>query len=61
MMKEHDEEVMELSHDAVPGYRPVFYVVFAVTVIYLVYVMLYGGDIGGIDAHGIVPTGTSAH
>lgn len=60
-MKEHDEEVMELRHDAVPGYRPAFYVVFAVTVIYLIFVMVYGGDTGGIDAHGILPTGTEAH
>ena len=29
------EEKYELSHDAVPGYKPVFLVVFALSVIYL--------------------------
>ena len=30
-----DEEIMELGHDAVPGYKPVFWVVFTVACIYL--------------------------
>ena len=30
-----DEEIMELGHDAVPGYKPVFWVVFTVSCIYL--------------------------
>ncbi len=29
------EEKYELSHDAVPGYKPVFLLVFALSVIYL--------------------------
>lgn len=29
------EEKFELSHEAVPGYKPVFLVVFAVSLIYL--------------------------
>ncbi len=57
-MKENEEEVMELSHDSVPGYRPVFYVVFAVTIIYLAVVLIYGG---GGDIHGLGPTGGAAH
>jgi len=34
-MKEAGEERMELSHKAVPGYKPVFFVVLAAAVIYL--------------------------
>lgn len=29
------EEIMELGHDPVPGYRPIFYIIFAISVIYL--------------------------
>lgn len=38
MSHEHDtnEEIMELGHDPVPGYKPVFYCVFTVACIYLV-------------------------
>ena len=35
------EERMELSHEAVPGYRPVFYVVFALGLLYLAGVFLF--------------------
>ncbi|WP_269719587.1 hypothetical protein [Desulforapulum autotrophicum] len=35
-----NEEKQELSHDPVPGYRPVFLVVFAISVIYLAIVFL---------------------
>lgn len=34
------EEKYELSHEAVPGYRPVFLVVFAVSLIYLAVVFM---------------------
>lgn len=37
-----NEEIMELGHDPVPGYKPVFYGVFAVACVYLaVLVVLY--------------------
>jgi len=29
------KELQELSHDPVPGYKPVFFVVFALSLIYL--------------------------
>ena len=32
---ENDKDNLELKHDEVPGYRKIFYVVFAVGVIYL--------------------------
>jgi len=31
-----EQEKMELSHDAIPGYKPVFFVVCVVAVVYLV-------------------------
>jgi hypothetical protein len=34
-MLDHEEEPMELKHDPVPGYRPAFFVAFAVGIIYL--------------------------
>lgn len=30
-----DEELMELGHEAVPGYKPIFYGVFTVACLYL--------------------------
>jgi len=38
--EKHKEELMELKHDPVPGYRPVFFVAFAVGVVYLAIVFL---------------------
>lgn len=38
--EEHKEELMELRHDPVPGYRPVFYATFVVAVVYLGIVFL---------------------
>jgi len=35
-----NEDKQELSHDPVPGYKPVFLVVFAASVIYLAVVFL---------------------
>lgn len=36
-MNDHDkdEELMELGHDAVPGYKPVFYAIFIGAWLYL--------------------------
>ena len=34
------EEKMILAHDPVDGYRPVFYVIFAVSCVYLAYILI---------------------
>jgi len=34
------EEKMELSHEPVPGYRPVFYIIFAISVVYLALIFI---------------------
>lgn len=34
------KELMELKHDAVPGYRPIFAIVFAASSIYMAYILL---------------------
>ena len=39
MKKNDKKELMELKHDAVPGYRPVFMVVFAVSCLYMAYIL----------------------
>jgi hypothetical protein len=36
-----DEEIMELSHEPVPGYRGVFYIVLAVAAGYLAAILAY--------------------
>ncbi len=41
-MKETEEEIMELSHDPVPGYRPAFYIIFAISLIYLAIIFIRG-------------------
>lgn len=38
-MEPHQEK-MELSHDAVPGYKPVFKVVFTLSLVYLAIVFI---------------------
>jgi hypothetical protein len=35
-----EKELKELKHDPVPGYRPAFYVVFGISLIYLVIIFL---------------------
>jgi hypothetical protein len=35
-----DQELKELKHDPVPGYRPAFYVVFTISLVYLVIIFL---------------------
>lgn len=45
MKDEHrnaDGELMELKHDAVPGYRTAFYIAFAVGVLYLGILLMLG-------------------
>lgn len=37
-MENHNKEIMELGHDPIPGYRPVFYAIFAVSVLYLTWI-----------------------
>jgi hypothetical protein len=39
-MHEDHEELMELKHDPVPGYRPIFFVAITVGLVYLA-VILY--------------------
>ncbi|MFQ5329184.1 MAG: hypothetical protein ACE5D4_04240 [Thermodesulfobacteriota bacterium] len=34
-MDNEKKEIMELSHDPTPGYRPAFYIIFAIFLIYL--------------------------
>jgi hypothetical protein len=34
-MQEEHEELMELKHDPVPGYRPIFFVAITVGLVYL--------------------------
>ena len=40
-MSGNGKEIMELGHDPVPGYRPIFFVTFAVGVIYLAMIFYY--------------------
>lgn len=37
---EPKEEKMILAHDAVEGYRPAFYIIFAVSCVYLAYILI---------------------
>ena len=41
-MKEKDEVIMELGHDPVPGYRTAFYIIFAISFIYLAVIFIMG-------------------
>ena len=41
MQKDH-EKLMELSHEPVPGYRTAFYIIFAVSLIYLTIIFVLG-------------------
>jgi len=38
-MKNKKKELMELKHEAVPGYKPVFIIVFAASLAYLAYIL----------------------
>ncbi len=35
-MNEHKEEIKVLGHEPEPGYKQIFYIVFAVAVLYLI-------------------------
>jgi hypothetical protein len=35
-----DKELIELKHDPVPGYKPAFYIVFGISLAYLVFIFL---------------------
>ncbi|MCP3940613.1 MAG: hypothetical protein GY710_03915 [Desulfobacteraceae bacterium] len=37
--KEYKKELMELKHDAVPGYKPVFLVLFTLGFSYMAYIL----------------------
>ncbi len=39
-MKKEKEELKELAHEPVPGYRTVFYIVMAIAVLYLAIILL---------------------
>jgi hypothetical protein len=41
-MKEEDKEIMELAHTPVPGYRAAFYIIFAISFIYLAVIFISG-------------------
>jgi len=41
-VKNKKGEIMELKHDALPGYLPVFYAVFALGIVYLGAVFYFG-------------------
>ena len=42
-MSEHDLDKKELKHDAVPGFRPVFIVIFVGFVIYMIIIFAFAG------------------
>jgi len=35
-----DQELRELKHDPVPGYRPAFFIIFGISLLYLVIIFL---------------------
>ncbi len=35
-----DQELKELKHDPVPGYRPVFFIIFGISLIYLAMIFI---------------------
>jgi hypothetical protein len=35
-----DQELKELKHDPVPGYRPAFYIIFGISLIYMIIIFL---------------------
>lgn len=41
-MKESDKEIMVLAHTPVPGYRTAFYIIFAISLIYLAVIFISG-------------------
>ena len=41
-MKKEDEELMELKHEAEPGYRTYFYIAITIAIIYLAVIFIRG-------------------
>lgn len=39
-MNEHKEEIKVLGHEAEPGYKNIFYIVFVIAVVYLIITMV---------------------
>jgi len=35
-----EQELKELKHDPVPGYRPAFYIIFGISLIYMIIIFL---------------------
>jgi hypothetical protein len=42
----HDQELKELKHDPVPGYRPIFFIIFGISLIYLIVIFLMSSPAG---------------
>ena len=42
---------MELKHDAVPGYKKIFYIVFALGSLYLGWIFIFGNHFFGAGGH----------
>jgi hypothetical protein len=36
----NDQELKELKHDPVPGYRPAFFIIFGISLIYLAMIFI---------------------
>jgi hypothetical protein len=41
-MKKEDEELMELKHEAEPGYRTYFYIAITIAILYLALIFIKG-------------------
>ncbi|WP_281357831.1 hypothetical protein [Desulfobacter latus] len=41
MNPQDDKELMELKHDPVPGYKPVFVVVFTIACLYMAFILCH--------------------
>ncbi|MCX8029993.1 MAG: hypothetical protein N3A59_00240 [Thermodesulfovibrionales bacterium] len=39
-MKDHQEELMELKHEADPFYKKIFFIIFAICAVYLAFIFL---------------------
>ena len=41
-----DQELKELKHDPVPGYRPAFFVIFGLSLVYMIVIFLMSSPAG---------------
>ena len=41
----HDKELKELKHDQVPGYGPAFYIIFGLSLVYMIILFLNSAGI----------------